>query len=140
MGEMISSFRQWIGRLTRTKDDIGELYILDSRYNSNKYKKRLIYWLEKTGIISDRKIKYSKDDSLLADIRVSSLTERIALLECEKDIKEYLQSNIDYLSKNSRFPIPSIDNQYSRDFKKRYKTFRNSSSLLSVNTSKTLSS
>ncbi len=61
--DMILNFRQRIGRLIRTENDSGDIYILDSRINSNNYKNRLFYYLEKVGVIQDDMIRHLKENS-----------------------------------------------------------------------------
>ena len=57
--EMFTVFRQWIGRLIRTEEDRGDLYILDSRYWEVKNHKTLEYWISKMSIIQKEYIVHN---------------------------------------------------------------------------------
>lgn len=54
LNETMINFRQAIGRLIRTKEDIGKIFILDTRINSNRYsnsfKQNIEYFLSKIAI------------------------------------------------------------------------------------------
>jgi Rad3-related DNA helicase len=54
--EMILNLRQWIGRLIRTKEDKGEIYILDSRIWDSKYYHIVKKTLSNYGIIQNKLI------------------------------------------------------------------------------------
>ena len=50
--EMVMTFRQAIGRLIRSPEDIGKIFLLDGKFNSlsEGLKKRLIFFLEKVAV------------------------------------------------------------------------------------------
>ena len=50
--EMVMTFRQAIGRLIRSPEDTGKIFLLDGKFNAlgEGLKKRLIYFLEKIAL------------------------------------------------------------------------------------------
>lgn len=102
--EMFTTFRQWIGRLIRTEEDYGDLYILDSRYWETKNHKTLEYWLLRMGIIQDTLLNYTHDLNIENDFfidKIESFKDELYTNE----IKEYLLLNIDYIRKYKKIPL-----------------------------------
>lgn len=107
--EMFTTFRQWIGRLIRTEDDIGDLYILDSRYWEIKNHKTLEYWISKMAIIQDTQIDYEFTEESKILNNIEEVVKRV-IIDFENEhytdnIKQYLLDNIDYISKHKRLPL-----------------------------------
>ncbi|MDQ1339796.1 MAG: ATP-dependent helicase DinG [Campylobacterota bacterium] len=122
---MIVAFRQWIGRLIRSKEDKGDLYILDSRYNNKRYIKNLEYWLDRMGVIQDEKIAYSTSACSVNTQKETSLKEKIKTAKIEEDIKEYLLAKTEDIIKYNMFPAPDPrKGEFSRDFMRRYSAFK----------------
>jgi len=50
--EMVMTFRQAIGRLIRSPEDSGKIFLLDGKFNalSEGLKNRLVYFLEKIAV------------------------------------------------------------------------------------------
>ena len=62
---MLINLRQWIGRLKRTAEDKGDIYILDPRMYNNKWKlDKIIEVLKKSGKIMEEKIKINIDEKI----------------------------------------------------------------------------
>ena len=107
--EMFTVFRQWIGRLIRTEDDRGDLYILDSRYWDIKNHKTLEYWISKMSIIQKERIEnIIYENTKKININELNVIDKINNYENKsytEDIKEYLLNNIVYIAKNNKVPL-----------------------------------
>jgi Rad3-related DNA helicase len=125
ISEMILNFRQWIGRLIRTKEDRGELYMLDSRIYKNTVKNSLFYWLDKMGTIQEEKLCYNYEKATDDSSKQSNdvLRETISNMNVDEDIKEYLLENLESIASKKELPIPLQDVK-DRDFRKRYRVVR----------------
>lgn len=125
LSAMLITFRQWIGRLIRTKEDRGDLYLLDSRYYNNRYKTKIHHWLNRMGIVQKDTIEYSHKESLGTSNASQKLLDLISTIECSKEAREYLlnEKNLVETVKYKMFPIP-IEDKYSSDFKKEIREIR----------------
>lgn len=106
--EMFTVFRQWIGRLIRTEEDRGDLYILDSRYWDVKNQKTLEYWISKMSIIQSKQITYESENNEIKSLKSESMVEKINNFTHESftdNLKEYLISNKEYISKYKKLPL-----------------------------------
>lgn len=106
--EMFTVFRQWIGRLIRTEDDRGDLYILDSRYWEVKNHKTLEYWISKMSIIQKERINFTSTQQTILSNNDKIIINTINNFNHEYytiDIKNYLLDNIEYISKNKKIPL-----------------------------------
>lgn len=107
--EMFTVFRQWIGRLIRTEEDRGDLYILDSRYWEVKNHKTLEYWISKMSIIQKEYIVHN--DKLFTEFEKNQKENLIKIIKEFKDenlneeIELYLINNIDYVLKHKKVPL-----------------------------------
>lgn len=107
--EMFTVFRQWIGRLIRTTEDNGDLYILDSRYWEAKNQKTLEYWISKMAIIQNEHIEYeyTEENKILNNVE-EGIIRVITDFQNEfysNEIKQYLLDNIDYIKKHKKIPL-----------------------------------
>lgn len=121
---MITSFRQWIGRLIRSKTDKADLYILDSRYNNTKYNGDLLYWLERMGEVQEEMIVYLSNECLVRNTSSNNVFQIINSLGCEQDIKDFLVEKIEDILTYKKLPIPLDEKVYSKDFRDRFRVFR----------------
>jgi len=106
--EMFTTFRQWIGRLIRTEDDKGELYILDSRYWEVKNHKTLEYWISKMSIIQKERIEYIPNTTKHINIEEENILGKINCFKCDsfdESLKDYLIKNIEYISNHKKVPL-----------------------------------
>lgn len=106
--EMFTVFRQWIGRLIRTEEDRGELYLLDSRYWEVKNHKTLEYWISKMSIIQKEKIENSPTNLEKININANSVLEVLNTFkdeEYDEEVKKYCLENINYISKHKKIPL-----------------------------------
>jgi len=123
--EMIKTLRQWIGRLIRTFDDRGEIYLLDSRYHKKRYKAKIEYWLDIMSVLSVGTIKtIAAQDGNTESYVEKKIVKVLVGIDCDSDIREYLldEENLVHMAKNRNFPIPL--NHKDKDFKKRMRDFR----------------
>lgn len=108
--EMFTIFRQWIGRLIRTEDDKGDLYILDSRYWDTKNQKTLEYWISKMSIIQSQQITYeiTENNNEIKNKKSEDIVEKINNFAHEhytEDLKTYLVNNKEYIVKFKKLPL-----------------------------------
>jgi Rad3-related DNA helicase len=107
--EMFTVFRQWIGRLIRTTEDKGDLYILDSRYWEAKNQKTLEYWVSKMAIIQNEYIEYEyiEENKILnkEDEHIIRLITDFENALYSDEIKQYLLVNINYIKKYKKIPL-----------------------------------
>lgn len=125
LSAMLITFRQWIGRLIRTKEDKGDLYLLDSRYYNKRYTQKIRYWLDRMGIIQKQELTYGHQENKTVDKSKQKLLDMINNIECSDEVKNYLLSknSIGDIIKYKTFPIPIEDN-YDISFKKELRNIR----------------
>ncbi|WP_294961469.1 helicase C-terminal domain-containing protein [Sulfurimonas sp.] len=121
--EMILNFRQWIGRLIRTKDDKGDLYILDGRYNDTRYMKTLKFWLERMGIIQKDLIIFDEENCQIKLSQDGLLKEFINSLDCEDDIKSFYHENIEKIKSTKKLPL-ALGDTFTSEFKTKCRELR----------------
>lgn len=125
INEMILNFRQWIGRLIRSSEDVGELYILDSRICNNRYKSRLIEWIEKMSIIQKEELSFDAEECLQDKSSVVSIVDIITSMKCSDSVKKYFLENVEYIETTREFPIPDISNDnYDSRFRRECRNAR----------------
>ena len=126
LNEMILTFRQWIGRLIRTDEDSGDLYILDSRICNKNYEKTLKYWIEKMATIQEERLLvqthvFEEKSTITVDLFDLWLNQ----LQCSSDVKQYFTEHKEYIIAKDKLPIP-INDTYSRDLKNQCREIRKS--------------
>ena len=125
LSAMLITFRQWIGRLIRTKEDRGDLYLLDSRYHNKRYKTKIYHWLNRMGMVQKDTIEYSHKESLGTSNALQKILDFVNTIECSKEARDYLlnEKNLTETVEYKMFPIP-IEDKYSSDFKKEIREIR----------------
>lgn len=124
-GSMLLALRQWIGRLIRTPDDKGNLFILDSRMHSRKNNRRneVIAWVEKMAIIQGEEIDFKDIVGKNTKRAKEKLEEWVGALRCSSEVKEYILKNTEHILKKKEIPAP-VGSGYSVSFRRECREVR----------------